>query len=275
MTVGTTWSFNFAALNFSTADPESAAINQLYVRQALQMAINQSAMIQDAFKGYGSPVYSPLPPQSPGQLAKPVANPYPYNPAGAETLLATHGWTVENGALTCTSPGTGADECGSGIAAGYTLNFNVVIAGGLPALSVAVGDEVADWRALGVGINLITATNSNVTNDCTGGSGFEICEWGTGWTYSPGYYPSGEALFTPGGGFNVGAYADPTMTALISTSTHGSGTLTSYAQYAARQLPVLYQPQPMHIQETIKGLTSSIGFAPSPLGDFTPEYFRF
>src|ERR1035437_3426564 len=80
MTVGNTWSFNLAALNFSTADPKSAAINQLYIRQALQQSVDQNSLIQAAFKGYGSPVYSPLPPQTPAVLAKPFNNPYPFDP---------------------------------------------------------------------------------------------------------------------------------------------------------------------------------------------------
>ncbi|MFI5035914.1 MAG: ABC transporter substrate-binding protein [Acidimicrobiales bacterium] len=275
MTVGATWSFNFAALNFSTADPKSAAINQLYIRQALQMLIDQGTLIEVTFKGYGSPVYSPLPPQIPRQLAAPVANPYPFNPTAAQSLFATHGWTVEGGALTCVSPGTGTGQCGPGISAGYTLSFNVVIAAGSATLSQAIAAEAANWRAFGIGVTVLTASLSNVLSDCTGGSGFEICEWGTGWTYEPGNYPSGEALFTPGGGSNIGTYNDPAMTALISASTQGSGSLAAYADYAAKQLPVLYQPQPMAIQETIRGLKSTVGLTPNPLGNFMPEYFHF
>jgi peptide/nickel transport system substrate-binding protein len=275
MTVGTTWSFNFAALNFSTADPKSAAINQLYVRQALQLSVDQDGLIREAFKGYGSPDYSPLPPRSPRQLAKPVANPYPYSPAAAQTLLATHGWTTQNGVLTCTSPGTASNQCGTGIGAGYTLSFNVVVAGNSPSLTEVINSEAASWRSLGIGITVITVSFSNVINDCRGGSGFEICAWGTGWTYTPNYFPSGESLFTPGGGLDIGTYSDPRMTGLIGATTHGSATLTAYANYAAQQLPVLYQPQSVVIDETIKSLKSSVSLTPNPLGDFTPEFLHF
>jgi hypothetical protein len=65
------------------------------------------------------------------------------------------------------------------------------------------------------------------------------------------------------------------MTALVDASTYGKGTLTAYATYAAQQLPVLYQPQSKAIQENIKGLQSSIGLTPNPLGNFTPEYLHF
>ena len=275
MTVGNTWSFNLAALNFSTADPKSAAINQLYIRQALQLSIDQNSLIQAAFKGYGSPVYSPLPPQTPAVLAKPFNNPYPFDPVAAQLMLVNHGWTLMNGVLTCTSPGTAANQCGARITNGYTLNFNVVAAGGSPSLVQIINAEATSWRNLGIGVTVIIASFNNVISDCSGGSGFEICAWGTGWTYEPNYYPSGESLFTPGGGGNAGGYSDPRMTTLVNDSTYGKGTLTAYANYAAQQLPVLYQPQSMAIQETLKGLRSSVGLIPNPLGNFTPEYLHF
>jgi peptide/nickel transport system substrate-binding protein len=275
MTLGRTWSFNFAALNFSTADPKSAAINQLYIRQALQLSIDQGGLIRSTLKGYGSPVYSPLPSRTPHVLAKPLSDPYPYNPAAAETLLAAHGWTSQNGVLTCTSPGTAPDQCGANISSGYTLSFNVVVAGNSPSLSQIMNSEAASWRAQGIGVTVITSSFSNVIDDCSGGSGFEICAWETSWTYTPSYFPSGESMFTPGGGSNIGTYSDARMTTLIGATTHRSGTLTAYARYAAQQLPVLFQPQQLVIQETLNGLKSSVGLTPNPLGQFTPEYLHY
>ena len=49
----------------------------------------------------------------------------------------------------------------------------------------------------------------------------------------------------------------------------------AYAKYAAQQLPVLYQPNPVAPDEIIKTLKSSIGFTPNPLGNFLPEYYSF
>jgi hypothetical protein len=78
-----------------------------------------------------------------------------------------------------------------------------------------------------------------------------------------------------GGDFNVGTYANTQMTALIKSSIYGKSNLSAYASYAAQQLPVLYQPQANSIDEVAHTLKSSIGFAPNPLGDFTPEYFHY
>ena len=91
----------------------------------------------------------------------------------------------------------------------------------------------------------------------------------------PSDYPSGESLFLPGGDFNVGTYANAQMTALIKSSIYGTSNLSAYANFAAQQLPVLYQPQANSIDEVARTLKSSIGFTPNPLGDFMPEYFHY
>ncbi|MDE3065276.1 MAG: hypothetical protein KGJ36_06370 [Acidobacteriota bacterium] len=272
---GTTWSFNYAAFNFASADPESAALNQLYIRQALQEAVDQATIVRSAYRGYATSTDSPLPPRTPASLAKAVPNPYPFSLVGAAAVLAAHGWTNVGGVLTCTSPGTGPGQCGPGIDANYTLALNVVWASGSPALDATMDSVVASWQKLGVQVTPSTASFNTVVADCNGGSGFEICSWGTGWTYSPNYYPSGESLFAPGGGFNIGSYSDPQMASLIKATTSGTASLSAYATYAAKQLPVLYLPQAMRLVEVAKSLKSSIGFAPNPLGNFTPEYFRY
>jgi hypothetical protein len=87
--------------------------------------------------------------------------------------------------------------------------------------------------------------------------------------------PTGEALFTPSGTYNVGTYNDPNMTSLINATTHGTTNLYTYAKYAAEQLPVLYQPQAGSAIEINKSLKSTIGFTPNPLGNFMPEYYHF
>jgi peptide/nickel transport system substrate-binding protein len=275
ITTGPPWSFNFAVLNFASSDPNAAAIDQLYIRQALQYAIDQRSIIENVDKGYGAPIYSPLPPSTPLSVGDVKDNYYPFNLAAARTLLSAHGWTFENGSQTCTSPGTGPTNCGANIAAGYVLSFNVVSATGSATLDQTLALEIANWQALGIQIVHTTDDFNNVVNDCTGAKPFEICSWGYGWSYAPSDYPSGEALFLPDATFNVGAYNDAHMTALIRASVYGKQNLSAYANYAAQQLPVLYQPEADAIGEVAKTLKSSIGFTPNPLGDFMPEYLHY
>ena len=275
MVTGAAWDFNYAPFNFSPKDPKSAAISQLYIRQAMQEAVNQTGIITKVDKGYGFPIYSPLPPNTPASISGPVGNPYPFSLASAKSLLTSHGWTEQNGLMTCTSPGTGASQCGAGITQGYTLNFSIVWASGSPSLDQTFNAEIADWASIGIQFTHTTATFNNVISDCSGGGGYELCSWGGGWIYAPDYYPSGETLFTPSGGFNVGSYNNAHMTQLIGTTTYGTAKLTAYAQFAAQQLPVLYQPQATGAGEIIKSLRSTIGFTPNPLENFMPEYFHF
>jgi peptide/nickel transport system substrate-binding protein len=273
LVTGTPWSFNYAPFNFSTADPKAAELKQQYIREALQLAINQPEIIKSVDKGYGIPTCSPLPPNTPSSIASTIACPYPFDLTTAKALLTSHGWTIENGVQTCTSPGTGPADCGADIAQGTTLNFNIIWASGSPALNTTFTAEISEWSAIGIQFNHTTATFDTVVADCGNGGDFQICSWGGGWIYAPDYYPSGETLFTPTGGFNPGKYSNAEMTELIGQTTFGTASLTSYATYAAQQLPVLYQPNPTATTEIAVGLQGVP--APNPLGNFMPEYMYF
>ena len=272
---GPGWNFNYAPFNFSKNDPKVAAISQLYIRQALQMAVDQTGIITNVDKGYGFPISSPLPPNTASSISGAVMNPYDFSLSGAKKLLTSHGWTKVGNVMTCTKPGTGATQCGAGITQGYTLNFKIIWASGSPSLDDTFNAEIADWASIGIQFSHSTDTFNNVISACSSGAGYELCSWGGGWTYAPDYYPSGETLFTPTGGFNVGKYSNSTMNTLINATTFGTAKLTKYASFAAKQLPVLYQPQSFSPGEVIKTLKSNIGFTPNPLGNFMPEYYHF
>jgi len=273
---GSPWSFNYAPFNFTTANAKSAAVSQLYIRAALQEAVDQVGIIKNVDKGYGVPTFSPIPPNTPTSISGAVTNPYPFSLKNAKALLTSHGWTIQNGVQTCTNPGTGATQCGKGITKGYTLNFKIVWSSGQQSLDDTFNAEVQDWASIGVKFSTTTATFNQVIADCTSAKQqYEICSWGAGWVYAPDYYPSGETLFTTKGGFNPGAYSNPQMNTLVNATTFGSAKLTAYAQFAAQQLPVLYQPNPTAIVEIKNTLKDSIGFAPNPLQNFMPEYMHF
>ncbi len=269
------WAFNYAAFNFSPTDPKAAALAQLYIRQALQTAVDQSGIITRAFRGYAFPSYSPLPPSTPTAIGGRLVNPYPFNLTAAKNLLIGHGWTLQNGVMTCTTPGSAANQCGANISVHYTLNFNMVWTAGSPSLDLAFANETAAWSSIGIIVTHATESNDKVIADCGGASGFEICSWAGGWSYQPAYFPSGERLFNPTSDFNVGSYSSPQMTSLIGATVTGSANLAAYAKYAAVQLPVLYEPTPARAIEVIRTLRSKVGVVPSPLGNFMPEYLHF
>ncbi len=285
LATGGTWAFNYAPFNFSTKDPKHAIVSQLYIRQALQEAVDQTAIINKVDKGYAVPIDSPLPPETPKsvsglkQALEPVPNPYPYNLSAAKKLLTSHGWKLVGGVDACESPGAGATDCGAGIAKGATLNLSILWASGVPSLDDTFNAEVADWDSIGFKFTDTEATFNDVIADCEAGTKYEICSWGGGWSYAPDYYPSGETLFAPGGGFNVGGYSNATETADIKATTFGTASLKAFAEYTAKELPVLFQPQADPVIEYAKSLSSKkvngiAGLAQNPLQNFMPEYYK-
>ena len=279
---GSPWAFNYAPFNFNPAVPGEAATAQHYIRQALQMAVDQPSIIASVFEGYGYPITTPLPPSTSKSIVGKVTNPYPFNLNAARALLTSHGWTLQADlaqpalqVMTCSAPGTAANQCGAGIPSGFQLNFKIVWTSGTPALDAMFNMEIAEWSSIGVVFTHTTDTSTNVIADCSSATGDNVCSWGTGWNYAPSNYPSGESLFTSTGDFNTGAYANPQMSALITGSIYGGSDLTAYARFAAADLPVLYEPLEGRVVEIDKRLKSNIGFAPNPLGNFMPEYLHF
>ncbi len=286
LTTGFTWAFNYAPFNFSTKDPKHALVAQLYIRQALQEAVDQIGIINKVDKGYGVPIDSPLPPNTPKSVSglpaalEPVPNPYPFNLTSAKKLLTSHGWKDVSGVDTCEAPGTGATDCGAGITKGEQLALSIIWASGSPSLDDTFNAEISDWASIGIKFSHTEATFNDVIADCEAGTKYEICSWGGGWSYAPDYYPSGETLFAPGGGFNVGDYANATETADIKGTTFGTASLKAYAEYTAAQLPVLFQPEATATGETLKTLRAKSvngvpGLDANPLQNFMPEYLYF
>ena len=65
---GIIWGFNYAPFNFNKKDAKVDAVNQLYVRQAMQTATDQLGVIKNVFKGYGFPSITALPAIVPGAV---------------------------------------------------------------------------------------------------------------------------------------------------------------------------------------------------------------
>ncbi len=287
LATGFPWAFNYAPFNFSPKDPKAAIIAQPYIRQALQEAVDQIGIINKVDKGYGAPIDSPLPPNTPTSISglpnrlEPVANPYPFNLVHAKKLLTSHGWKMNSKkVMACVAPGTGSSNCGKGVKMGDTLNLSIVWASGSPSLDLTFNTEIADWASIGIVFKHTTAPFNSVIADCEQGTKFEICSWGGGWSYAPDYYPSGETLFAPGGGFNVGTYSNSAMTAAIKETTFGTANLKKYATISAVQLPVLYQPEATGTSEILKTLKAINanginGLVSNPLQNFMPEYLHF
>lgn len=283
------WSINYFPENFNSTGDNGAAgaiFKQLYIRQALQYGVDQIGMIHAYDKGYGVPTYGPVPvyPTNPFVSSQEKSDLYPFSVAKGVSLLKAHGWTVTPGGTdTCTSPGTAANQCGTGIPSGAKLNFNEVYAGGTLSVKQIVQYEQSQWLKMGINVSLKAqpfdtvlgiACQKSLSPSCD--TSWEMANWGGGWIYAPDYLPTGEEIFASTAGSNSGFYNDPTNNALIkaTTTSNSSAAMSNYENYLQKNLPVIWQPNAVNalaeIQKNLHGVTPV-----NALLNVTPEYWYY
>jgi peptide/nickel transport system substrate-binding protein len=280
----TPWETNYFPENFN--GPHGAIFRQLYVRQALQMVMDQPGVIKSVYHGYAFPVYGPVPahPKNPFADSFEEHNPYPFSPTKAKKLITSHGWTIEHGVATCTSPGSGASHCGSGVKAGATMNFNLQYEAGVPEIDQSMKIYKSNAALAGIKINLSQAPFDTVISNstpCKPGSKctWDMENWGAGWIWAPDYYPTGDEIFATGAGSNSGSYSNKVDDAnILATQTakpsQAQAALDKYQNFLTKQLPVIWQPLPYFqltlIKSTLKGVTPQ-----NPLTGITPANWYF
>lgn len=247
--------FNDFFLNFNY--PGAGAIfSQLYVRQAMQSLINQSALVQAIWHGSAYPTYGPVPltPRTEYTSAANLANPYPYSPAHAESLLQSHGWSINPGGTDqCVRPGTAPGECGAGIAAGASMNFTELLASGSAPFTAQAEAIKSAWASVGIQVTLHLEALGEVfsaVSPCAPNSascGWEIANFGEPGatpTYSPQYLPAGAPWFETGAVDNPQGFSSQLIDSLIrDTYTNSSPQLIGQISAAVgKALPALWQP---------------------------------
>lgn len=272
------WSINFFPLNLN--NPTMGPVfKQLYFRQALQHLVDQPTDLRVALKGYGYPTYGPVPtkPSNPYVTSVESHNPYPFSISAATSLLKRHGWTIHPGGVdTCSVAAT----CGSGVAAGTPLTFNLVYESGTTHEQLIMEALKTDASKAGIQINLTTSPFNQVLATavaCTpsqAACSWQSANWGGGWIFSPDYYPTGGEIFAAGAGSNSGSYNNSTNNANI-TATHSPGaSLNNYENFLALHLPVVWQPnlayQVTTISSNLHGVTPQ-----NPMLALTPETWYF
>ena len=276
------WGINYYVVNFQSTTGDGPIIRQLYFRQALAYLMNQAAVISGPLRGYGTITVGPVgsTPVTPWLSPKgKQGDPFPYNPAKAKSLLASHGWKVVAGGVdTCVTPSL----CGAGVKQGQRLSFNFPYATGTAWIASEMTQLQSNAAATGIRLNLepkpfnqvtaLAAGNCIVTKDCD----WDMGNWGGGWSFVPDYQPTGEELFMTGTPANSGGYSDPTNDALINKTLTSSNLqyMDSWQDYLATQLPFMWQPnadyQLDEIANNLRGVTPL-----SPTLSITPEDWYF
>jgi peptide/nickel transport system substrate-binding protein len=259
------YSINYFPLNFN--NPTVGPIfKQLYFRQALQLMMNQQGVISGPLKGYGNPTVGPVP-GTPANFLSPKGkqgDPFPYDPAKAQQLLTSHGWSVQpNGVTTCTDPSL----CGPGVKQGQKLEFTLQWATGVSWIESEMKQLQSNASKLGIKLDLKGASFNQVTGasvPCKPSQAickWEMGNWGGGWIFVPDYYPSGETLFATGSGSNSGSYIDKNNDQLINATTTSSSPQAMYQwqDYLSQQVPVIWQPNGVYslteTYEKLRGVT--------------------
>jgi peptide/nickel transport system substrate-binding protein len=257
--------------------------DQLYFRQALAMLDDQAGMNSSVGRGYSVATDSGVPPEPASQWISPVmkenggAGPYPYNPTKAKALLAAHGWKMAGGVLTCEKPGSGAADCGAGIASGLQAKFSMLYTSGVSTQQDDVDILKSGFAEAGIQLTPAGETFDTLLGDTTPCHGSK-CTWTflylSGWGFNgPGFEPTGEPLFQTGVPNNSGGYSNQEMNQLIA-ATHTSNSLSTfykYADYTAEQEPSLWMPWPVDTVAVSKYLHDD---AQNPLGMLLPEYWK-
>ncbi len=259
-------------------------VRQLYIRQALQYAVDQAGIAKAIWRGYASPTSGAIPTVPPNQFTPAVQNengglgPYPFSLAKAKALLTSHGWSQVGGVMTCQDPA----KCGSGITKGQQLKLTYEYSTGVAAATATWQAIKSDASQIGIDINLVGKTFNTIIGESAPCApmgpkcAVQVFAFG-GWAYDgPGFEPTGEPLFATGAGSNSGNYSDPTMDKLI-LDTHTSGSLAvfdQYATYAAQQLPFIYVPNPNPYEIiAAKNTLHSVNF--NAMFVILPEYWYF
>jgi len=263
------WGFNMMRLdeNAGAENGLGPVFSQAYVRQAMEMGINQNAIIQGIYHGQGVVEDSPVPSEPTTRfydsaLATPL---YPYNPKAGKALLEQHGWQMINGVMTKN---------------GVKLSFPLIYSSGSLTIADTVQLVKQDWAEEGIQITLVAMPFDNlVTTDHGNPKGWDAAYWGAGWTYQPDYYPTGGELFETGAAANAGGYNSATMNQLIQASYEPGNSaartkaLFAYEAFAAKDVPYLWFPWIATLNEsspTVHGVVTTF----NPVEDLlSPNYW--
>jgi len=263
------WAINYSPYNFNNP-VLGPTLKQLYVRQALQMAINQPAISRAVWQDEAAPVYGPVPqsPPSPYLSATQKKNPYPFDPSKAKKLLESHGWKIgANGIMTGKSAGSGASQCGAGVKAGTVLALHMLSESGSTQTTNQMEVMQSELASIGVGFQASYAPLNTVLSETAQCKPSQAsCSWqmsffGTqgSWYFSPS--PNGDPLFASTGSANFGSYDSPTADklAVAATTSSNPAALRAWSAYLALQLPAMWLPLPAYqvsaIKDNLKGVS--------------------
>ncbi|MFF3381293.1 peptide ABC transporter substrate-binding protein [Streptomyces sp. NPDC002680] len=276
------WAITYLPYNFN--NPTMGAVfKQLYARQAVQKSIDQAGLAKVIFNGTAVPGYGPIPQAQSSDFlsATQKSNPYPFSTEEAKSLLASHGWTEQGGVMVCTDAGTGATQCGEGVAKGTKFEIQVLSQSGSTVTDNMMSAIQSSLAKTGIKFSIKTAPVNSVlaqTPQCTASQA--ICKWqlsffGTAGSWYFNAFPTGDSLFQTKGGSNFGNYSNPDVDKLITASTTSTSNqaIQDYSSALAKDLPVVWLPEPVYQISVVKNGLG--GFSQDSLANFHPAQWKW
>ena len=273
------WAVTYMPYNFNNPKMGNT-YKQLYVRQALQSAIDQPTISKVIWKDGANPVYGPVPQDIPSSYLSEAQknNPYPFDLEKAKTLFADHGWKPgADGVLVCEDAGTAENQCGEGVKAGTKMEMTMMVQSGSDEADKQFAAMQSSFRDIGVAVTFDRAPLNTVrtrTAPCEADA--SDCNWefsyfgAAGSWYFPAY-PTGERIFATGASVNFGNYSNADADKLMddALTTNDPKTMQEYSALLAEQLPVMWLPNPVYQVSVIRdGMT---GTTQDPTANFFPQ----
>jgi peptide/nickel transport system substrate-binding protein len=220
---------SIGAILLNYHNPEVAFFRDVRVRQAMQDALDQRAMINLLYHGAGDVDYGPIPINPPAFLSPAMrAGKYPvgFNVARARALLAASGFT----------PGRdGIMQKG-----GKRLSFTIFYVHDSDEAMIEVIESMERKAGIEVKTRVLSGDDEDaiITNPTS--AAWQAVALG----FPTNTFPSGEGLLETGAYENFGGYSDKTMDRLINDSVTKPGldALFAYEDYATAQQPMIFLP---------------------------------
>ncbi|MCI0184223.1 peptide ABC transporter substrate-binding protein [Sulfoacidibacillus ferrooxidans] len=252
----------YTDLNMFPGSSTKSIFDKLYVRQAMQMGIDNPIIDQTIYHGFAPPEDGPIPSNPLTKFYSPSLknNPYPYNPSKGKKLLEEHGWHEVNGIMT---------------KGNQQLKFQMLYVSGTLAAEDQAILMTYDFAQEGIDVTLKPVPFSTFISITSNPKSPNQWQMGTGleWTYNgPGFYPSGGELFATGAPSGYG-YSNPMEDALI-RATHLPYATTSatmqhfyaYENFTAKQVPFLWGTNVATLAVHAQNLHDSIKYANAAVG---------
>lgn len=249
------WSITYMPYNF--ANPEKGAFyKQLYVRQALQHAIDQETISEVVWHGAATPDYGPIPQtaDSAGLSDVQKNNPYPFDTDMTTKLFTDNGWKVgSDNVLECEDAGSADGQCGEGIAAGQKADVVITTQSGSQETDNMMAEIQSSLGKAGVKVTIDSKPLDSVltqAQECKTGTTctWELVFFGTAgsWYFPP--YATGERVFAKDTKWNAGQYDNPEAEKLVQEMAFSTDPTIAekYSAMLATDLPVMWMPNPVY-----------------------------